>query len=173
MKKIFYSDSSRLILRLLSLVLFLCAAGLSACDDENEANEEKAIFEKLQGTWKSTYIVMHDNFTSINGETYNESIDEAITSKENEWYIRWKFDRNRKVTILESGSSDDIQLPATFGFTLSGNRISGIPFSGDFTSYSTITEISDTQFIIEMEDKGRDKDGKSDYYHRITFEKVQ
>ncbi len=104
MKKIFYSDSSRLILRLLSLVLFFCAAGLSACDDENEANEEKAIFEKLQGTWKSTYIVMHDNFTSINGETYNESIDEAITSKENEWYIRWKFDRNRKVTILESGS---------------------------------------------------------------------
>ena len=57
-------------------------------------------------------------------------------------------------------------------YTFNGRQLGGVAFSGDFTKYTNIVEITDTKLVLELDDKGTDENGYNDYYELSTYVKV-
>lgn len=175
MKKLFpKAGSLRRSIVCASLALAVCATAVSCGDSADD--KDKTTYAMLQGTWQSTHIKGHDYFYSSHGESGNwiENFDRDLTGPQDENWTVIRFDRNNMVTIIELDNSEDTSyLPVALRYTFKApDRLYGEPFSGDFTNYSTIAELTDTRLVLEMDDKGTDEDGTSDYFARITFKKI-
>ena len=158
--------------------IFMAAAAvitvlsLSSCKEEK--SEAATVYEMLQGTWVSTHVEGHDYLIDPDTGQYKwkDDFDEQINDISSDKWMKFRLDRNNKITILELGDPEDLALPAVLNYTFNGKQLGGMVFSGDFTNYMTIIDISDTELVLELDDKGTDEDGINDFYAIYTFKKV-
>ncbi len=158
--------------------IFMAAAAvisvlsLSSCKEEK--SEAATVYEMLQGTWVSTHVEGHDYLIDPDTGQYKwkDDFNEDINDISNEMWIKFRLDRNNKITILELGDPEDLTLPAVLNYTFNGRQLGGVAFSGDFTKYTNIVEITDTKLVLELDDKGIDENGYNDYYELSTYVKV-
>ena len=163
---------------LFKILLFVAAAAvitvlsLSSCKEEK--SEAATVYEMLQGTWVSTHVEGHDYLIDPDTGQYlwKDDFNEDINDISNEMWIKFRLDRNNKITILELGDPEDLTLPAVLNYTFNGRQLGGVAFSGDFTKYTNIVEITDTKLVLELDDKGTDENGYNDYYELSTYKKV-
>ena len=137
-------------------------------------NEKSIFYEMLQGTCVSTHVEGHDYLIDPDTGQYKwkDDFNEDINDISNEMWIKFRLDRNNKITILELGDPEDLTLPAVLNYTFNGRQLGGVAFSGDFTQYTNIVEITDTKLVLELDDKGTDENGYNDYYELSTYVKV-
>lgn len=158
--------------------IFMAAAAvitvlsLSSCKEEK--SEAATVYEMLQGTWVSTHVEGHDYLIDPDTGQYKwkDDFNEDINDISNEMWIKFRLDRNNKITILELGDPEDLTLPTVLNYTFNGRQLGGVAFSGDFTKYTNIVEITDTKLVLELDDKGTDENGYNDYYELSTYVKV-
>lgn len=162
-------------------VLFWCMClsfiivNMASCTEAGEGEESK-LFEYLQGKWVTTHIEEKENFIPSDGSApYNNYTDHDITSKSDEDYCVIGFDRKRKCTMYETGSTDGSmpELPISALFRLSGDKLSCPMFYGDYTTYVTVTMVSDDKMTLTLIDNGTDQDGKTEFTQVITFERYK
>lgn len=152
----------------------MCCLSMTSCENDKD-DDAQTVYEMLQGTWVSTHVEGHEYLidTETGEYKWKDDFDENINDISNEMWIKFRLDRNNKITILESGDPGDMVLPAVENYTFNGKQLGGMVFSGDFTNYMTILDISDTELALELDDKGYDEDGYNDYYAIYTFRKVE
>ena len=145
---------------------------LTSCDKTED--EAQSTYDKLQGTWVSTHAEGHEYLidTQTGEYLWKEEFDHAVESTTDSYYMKFRLDRNNKVTILEIGDPQGMTVPSTYSYSFNGHQIGGVVFSGDYTNYMTIIEITDSKLVLELDDKGTDEDGYNDFYGLYTFQKV-
>lgn len=175
MKKFYFliTQSMRKSVVCAAIAAAICCLSMVSCEKEKDKDAQK-IYEMLQGTWVSTHAEGHDYLIDPDTGQYlwKDDFNEDINDISNEMWIKFRLDRNNKITILELGDPEDLTLPAVLNYTFNGRQLGGIAFSGDFTQYTNIVEITDTKLVLELDDKGTDENGYNDYYELSTYEKV-
>lgn len=157
------------------LCLSFLIVNMTSCTEDGEGEESK-LFNYLQGKWVTTHIMEKEYFVpSYGGEPYSDYVDRDITSKNDEDYGVIGFDRKRMCTMYESGSTDGSmpELPISALFRLSGDKLSCPMFYGDFTTYVTVTMVSDDKMTLTLIDNGTDEEGKTEFTQVITFERYE
>lgn len=175
MKKFYFliTQSMRKSVVCTAIAAAICCLSMVSCEKEKDKDAQK-IYEMLQGTWVSTHAEGHDYLIDPDTGQYlwKDDFNEDINDISNEMWIKFRLDRNNKITILELGDPEDLTLPAVLNYTFNGRQLGGIAFSGDFTLYTNIVEITDTKLVLELDDKGTDENGYNDYYELSTYKKV-
>ena len=175
MKKFYFliTQSLRKSVVCAAIAAAICCLSMVSCEKEKDKDAQK-IYEMLQGTWVSTHAEGHDYLIDPDTGQYlwKDDFNEDINDISNEMWIKFRLDRNNKITILELGDPEDLTLPAVLNYTFNGRQLGGIAFSGDFTLYTNIVEITDTKLVLELDDKGTDENGYNDYYELSTYKKV-
>lgn len=175
MKKFYFliTQSMRKSVVCAAIAAAICCLSMVSCEKEKDKDAQK-IYEMLQGTWVSTHAEGHDYLIDPDTGQYlwKDDFNEDINDISNEMWIKFRLDRNNKITILELGDPEDLTLPAVLNYTFNGRQLGGIAFSGDFTLYTNIVEITDTKLVLELDDKGTDENGYNDYYELSTYKKV-
>ena len=175
MKKFYFliTQSMRKSVVCTAIAAAICCLAMVSCEKEKDKDAQK-IYEMLQGTWVSTHVEGHDYLIDPDTGQYKwkDDFNEDINDISNEMWIKFRLDRNNKITILELGDPEDLTLPAVLNYTFNGRQLGGVAFSGDFTKYTNIVEITDTKLVLELDDKGTDENGYNDYYELSTYKKV-
>ncbi len=173
MKKFYFliTQSLRKSVTCAAIAALMCNVSLASCEKEKDA---QTVYDMLQGTWVTTHAKGHDYLIDATTGVYKwkDDFDENINDITSEKWMKFTLDRNNKVTILELGDPEDLVLPAVLNYSFNGKQLGGMVFSGDFTTYMTIIDISDTELVLELDDKGTDEDGINDFYAIYTFKKV-
>lgn len=175
MKKFYFliTQSMRKSVVCAAIAAAICCLAMVSCEKEKDKDAQK-IYEMLQGTWVRTHVEGHDYLidTETGEYKWKNDFNEDVNDISNEMWAKFRLDRNNKITILELGDPEDLVLPAVLNYTFNGKQLGGMVFSGDFTNYMTIIDISDTELVLELDDKGTDEDGINDFYAIYTFKKV-
>lgn len=155
-----------------AIVALMCSLSLVSCQKKD--NDAQTVYDMLQGTWVTTHAKGHEYLIDATTGTYKwkDDFDEDINDISSDKWMKFRLDRNNKVTILEMGDPGDLILPTVQNYTFNGKQLGGMVFSGDFTSYMTIIEITDTHLVLELDDKGTDEDGYNEFYGLYTFKKI-
>ena len=175
MKKFYFliTQSMRKSVVCAAIAAAICCLSMVSCEKEKDKDAQK-IYEMLQGTWVRTHVEGHDYLIDTETDEYKwkNDFNEDVNDISNEMWAKFRLDRNNKITILELGDPEDLVLPTVLNYTFNGKQLGGIAFSGDFTNYTNIVEITDTKLVLELEDKGYDENGYNDYYELSTYKKV-
>lgn len=175
MKKFYFliTQSMRKSVVCAAIAAAICCLSMVSCEKEKDKDAQK-IYEMLQGTWVRTHVEGHDYLidTETGEYKWKNDFNEDVNDISNEMWAKFRLDRNNKITILELGDPEDLVLPAVMNYTFNGSQLGGMVFSGDFINYTNIMEITDTKLVLELDDKGYDEDGYTDYYELSTYKKV-
>ncbi len=173
MKKFYFliTQSMRKSVVCAAIAAAICCLSMVSCEKEKDA---QTVYDMLQGTWVRTHVEGHDYLidTETGEYKWKNDFNEDVNDISNEMWAKFRLDRNNKITILELGDPEDLVLPAVMNYTFNGSQLGGMVFSGDFINYTNIMEITDTKLVLELDDKGYDEDGYTDYYELSTYKKV-
>lgn len=132
----------------------------SGNDTENSGNagagSSSQVFSALQGTWETIHFAENDE---------GDVLDKDITDITDEDYCKVRFNQNRTVTILAMGDAEDVVLPLSTDFKLSGNKLYCDFLCGDGADYVTVEFPSADRMTMTLQERG--------LYQKVTYKKVK
>lgn len=146
--------------RLISYItLAVMVITTSGCFKPDETGSKEAA--SLNGYWETIRLKEQDYSyeTGPDGNKTNESrFEEEYDIAPNDGNENWRIIRFQggMVSIIASDCEDDMETYGIpFTYSLSGNRLTSMMFSGDFTNVVTIEFTGEDEMTIFLDDSGK------------------